>query len=275
MSAAVSIEPCLRTCDEDGTHHHSTLKKLALSGAQYLQAVNYPTKPTSAMLLGSLVHFLILGARTGAKPLIKYDGQTRQGNAWKEFAALHSDSEILTAPEWAEGEEIAEEIRNDPAVRARITGARLEVPLVWEEGGLKFSTSGVDILTSDDAAGDLKTTTSVNPETWTKQAFRMHYPQQLALYRRGLRAHGIRCSRGLFLLGAEIRAPFECVDLELTEGMIDFADRTVSLWIEKLRVYRESIPHPKKPKDWPGYAQSPIPFDVPTWMQEGDEDDDG
>ena len=219
------------------------------------------------MLLGTLVHFLVLGARPGAKPLMRYDGGTRQGNAWKEFAAAHADAEILTAKEWAEGEAIADAVVRDPVARARLEGARFEVPLAWEEHGLKFSTSGIDIVTADDAAGDLKTTQTTLPEAWTRLAFRMLYPQQMAFYRRGARANGIACSRGLFLLGVETRAPFEVVDLELTEGMIDFADRTVSLWLEKLRVYKES-------NQWPGYAQSPVPFDVPAWMRDEEEVDD-
>jgi len=257
--------PPLRTCDEDGTHHYSTIKKLALSGVQYIYACNNPSEPTSAMLFGTLVHFLVLGARPSAKPLVCYDGK-RQGNAWKDFEEANHGAEILTASEWKAGERVANAVLRDPVARARLDGARLEVPLVWEENGLKFSTSGIDIVTADDAAGDLKTTTSTFPDAWTRQAFKMLYPQQLAFYRRGLRANGIACSKGLFLLGVETKPPFEVVDLELTEGMIDFADRTVSLWLEKLRVYKESA-------QWPGYAQSPVPFDVPSWMR--DDDDDG
>lgn len=273
MAAAVSIPPVLRTTNADGSVHYSELKKLALSGAQYLQALNYPTRPTSQMLLGTLIHLLVLGPRPGARRLVRYDGATRQGNAWKEFAAANSDAEILTAPEWHEGEVIAEAIRTDPLAIARLADARLEVPLTWEENGIRFSTSGIDIVTADGAAGDLKTTTTVHPETWQRLAFRMLYPQQMAFYRRGLLANGIAVPRGLFVLGAETRPPFELVDLELTEGMIDFADRTVSLWIERLRVLQASIPEPRRPKDWPGYAQAPVPFDVPAWMRD-DEDED-
>jgi hypothetical protein len=267
VSAAVTLpaESALRTCDEDGTHHFSQLKKLALSGKQYLHAVNNPTEPTAAMLLGTLVHFLVLGARTGAKPLVKYDGR-RAGKVWEDFEAMNPGAEILTAKEWAEGEKIAAAVQADPVARARLSGARFEVPLAWEESGLKFSTSGVDIVTADDAAGDLKTTTTVHPDSWARQAFKMLYPQQMAFYRRGCRANGIACSRGLFLLGVETKGPNEVVCLDLTEGMIDFADRTVSLWIEKLRVFTDS-------QQWPGYAQSPVPFDVPAWMRSDDEED--
>ncbi|MDB4946205.1 MAG: Exodeoxyribonuclease [Labilithrix sp.] len=260
-----SVRPLL-TCDVDGTHHFSQIKKLSLSGKQYLHACNHPTKPTSAMLLGTLVHFLVLGQqRSGAKRLVRYDGK-RQGNAWKDFEAANRDAEILTASEWEEGERIAEAVLADPVARGRLAGARFEVPLVWEEDGIMCSTSGVDIVTAR-AIGDLKTTTSTHPETWMRQAFRMLYPQQLAWYRRGARAHGLDTTEGLFLLGVETKAPYEVVDLELTERMIDFADRNVSLWLETLRVFRQT-------NQWPGYAQASVAFDLPAYMQREDADED-
>ena len=254
-----------RTCDVDGSHHFSHVKKLALSGKQYLHAVNTPFTPTDAMLLGTAVHAMVLGTRPGAKPLEVYAGR-RAGKEWESFQAEHEGAEILTAKEWNLAEDIAAAVKSDPVAIERLTGARFEVALEWEDGGIKCSTSGIDIVTFDGALGDLKTTTTVQPEAWTRQAFKMLYPQQLAWYRRGAMANGIDCSRGLFLLGVETRAPFEVVVLDLTEAMIDLADRTVSLWLEKLRVYRES-------NQWPGYAQSAVPFDVPGWMQSDDEEE--
>jgi hypothetical protein len=258
--------PTFRTCNEDGTHHFSQVKKLALSGKQYIHACNAPFEPTRAMLIGTAVHVLVLGSRPG-KPVLRYEGDARRGKAWDAFRAEHADAEILTATEWDEAEEIAAAVKADPIARARLDGARFEVPLTWDDGGLKCSTSGIDIVSLDgEDLADLKTTTTTQPEAWTRQAFKMLYPQQMAWYRRGARANGIKASRGLYILGVEMKAPFEVVELELTEGMIDFADRTVSLWLEKLRVYRES-------NQWPGYAQSSVPMDVPGWLHQSDDDE--
>ncbi len=257
----------LRTCDADGTHHFSQVKKLALSGKQYLHAVNTPHEPTRAMLIGTAVHHIVLGPRAG-NPVLRYPGNSRVGNVWKDFAAANPGAEILTVPEWDEAEEIATAVLCDPVAVARLSGARFETPLIWEDGGLKCSTSGVDIISNDgEELCDLKTTNTVEPEAWKRQAFKMGYPMQMAWYRRGARANGIKASRGLFLLGVETRAPFEVVELELTEAMIDLAERTVSLWMEKLRVFTDS-------KQWPGYAQSSVPLDVPSWMREDDGDDE-
>ncbi len=258
-----SDPPPFRMFAEDGTVHFSDLKRLQFSGKQYLEGLK-PIEANRAMLIGTGVHHLVLGPRTGAS-VVFYDGEVRRGKEWTAFAASHPDSDILTAPELAEAKAIADAVLSDPLARARLDGAQTEVPLTWMEGSLKCSTSGVDILSAG-ALGDLKTTATCFPEVLQRQCFRMAYHAQLAFYRRGALANGLDVSKGLFLLCVESRPPYECVDLELTEGMIELAERTVSLLLERLTVYAEC-------RQFPGYAQSPIPWDVPAWMRT-DEDEE-
>ncbi len=260
-------DPLRRTCGVDGTHHFSHVKHLAKSGKQYLHAVNTPHEPTRAMLIGTGVHHIVLGPRPGAA-VLRFPGDSRRGKAWTDFAAANPGADILTEPEWAEAEEIATAVLTDPVAAARLNGARFETALTWDDGGIKCSTSGIDIISNDgEELCDLKTTNTVEPEAWKRQAFKMGYAMQMTWYRRGARANGIPATRGLFLLGVETRAPFEVVELELTEGMIDLAERTVSLWMEKLRVFTEC-------NQWPGYSQSSIPMDVPAWMNDDDDEAD-
>lgn len=258
----------LMLCNEDGTHHFSEIKKLALSAQEYIHNVNHPTEPTSNMLVGTAVHFLVLGPRTGAKPLKLFTGSVRRGKEWDRFVESNPSAEILTISEWQKAEDIAEAVLNHPVARARLEGARFEVPVAWEEpGGIKCSTSGIDIVCSEPCIADLKMTFTVHPDSWMRHAFKMLYPMQMAWYRRGARANDIPTDKGLFILGVQSKAPHDVVELELTDDMIDFADRTIELWLGKLRVYRDS-------NQWPGYAQAPIPFDVPSWLRDEDEDEE-
>jgi hypothetical protein len=262
------VQPVLRTCDKDGTHHFSALKHLAKSGKHYLHACNTENVPTKPMRLGTIIHFLLLGARQGAKKLAVYDGR-RAGKDWEHFKALHEHDEIVSAAEWLEAEACAEAVRRDPVAQRRLAGARFEVPIQWEEGGLRFSTSGIDIVSADgDEICDLKATHTVEPDPFMRHAFRQYWPMQVAFYRRGARANGMRVSRGLFLLGVETKAPHDVVELELSEEMIDLADRTVSLWLEKLRNFRES-------NQWPGYAQASVVMPPPAWHGPDDDEDEG
>lgn len=253
-----------RTCHEDGTHHYSLLKHLAKSGKQYIHACNTPFEPNRAMLIGTAVHVLTLGPRPG-KSVLCFPGKDRKGGDYKLFKAAHPKADILTRTEWDEAEEIANAVLNDPIARERLAGARFEVPLQWEEDGIKFSTDGIDILRGDELT-DLKTTGTVEPDVWKRHASRMLYDCQLAFYRRGARANGIPIKR-LFLLGVETKGPFEVVELEMSERHIELAEKSIALWIEKLRVYRES-------NQWPGYSQSTIAWDAPSWADPDEEEEE-
>lgn len=257
--------PPVRTCDEDGTVHYSHLKRIADSGVQYLHAVNTTFEPTPAMLLGTAVHAIVLGERPGA-PVHVYPGKARSGKAWEEYAAAHEDGDILTAPEWARAEQIAKAVTSDPVARSFLDGAKYEVPLSWDEDGIACSTSGVDIVRPG-MWGDLKTTSTTELEALMRHCFKMSYYAQLAFYRRGLNANGHDTSRGAFLGCVETREPYEVVCLEPSEELLALGDRTVTLWLERLKVYRDSA-------SWPGRAQCPVVWTVPAWMQhDADEDE--
>ena len=247
----------------------SNLKLMAKSAKHYRCAVDAPrADSTRAAKVGSAVHALVLGQNL-AHPIIRFNGDARRGAAWTIFEKeANPNADILTTPEWEDAERIAESIKRDPVARSRLHGARYETPLEWEEAGLLCVTSGVDIITTTGAIGDLKTTTSTEPDAWMRQAFQMHYPMQVAFYRRGALACGIEVSKELFLLGVETKPPYDVVDLTLTDAMIEHTERTLTLWLGKLKVCIES-------NQWPGYAQSSMMFDVPAWLGGGgDEEED-
>lgn len=264
----------LRTLDADGTLHFTHLKHLALSGVQYLHAVNSGVEVTRDMRIGTIVHFLLLGPRPGAKPIEVYRGGIRRGEKWETFLAENADKEIVTPKEWAEAERMAESVRRSPIAQARLVGAQLEVPMKWEEHGIPCSTSGIDIIPANGDLGDLKSTASTFPDVFERHAFKMNYHAQLAWYRRAARANGMTV-RNLFLLGVERKPPCEVVELgPLSPALVLLAEQSLEIWLGKLRNLLLSIPEPKDVKDWPGYLQAPKPWNVPSYMDDEEEDDD-
>lgn len=260
----------VRILDADGTLHFSQFKKLAKSGVKYLSACNREIKPSRDMLIGTIAHFILLGQRDGAKPLVVYKGGIRRGKEWEAFQAENDGAEIVTPQEWDEAEHMAAAVRRSPIAMRRLDGARFEVPLRWEENGIPCSTSGVDIIPVGSDLGDLKTTASTDPESFKRHCFNMHYAQQLAFYRRGAIANGIDV-RNLFILGVERDEAPEVVELKMTSDLLSLADKTLTLWFEELRRNMLSIPEPETIFDWPGYAQAPLEWDVPSWMKEDDD----
>lgn len=274
LGAAANDTPPLRIFAEDGTLHYTDLKRVLLSGRKYLFGLNKPTEPTSRMLLGTAVHVKILGPRPGAKPMVVFEGKQRRGKEWDLFKLLNEGSEIITAAQWELAERMAESVRTHPVARARLDGARYEVPLAWEESGFRCSTSGIDIISGATLA-DLKTSDTTEPEAWQRHAEKMLYHCQMAWYRRGAIANGIDCSRGLFVLGVETRDDHDVVELEMTEERIEAADRLLTLMLERLRGYVLACPEPRAVADWPGYSQSSVPWELRPWQRtDVDEDDE-
>lgn len=246
----------------DGRVSFSHLKHMARSPAHYRCAVEQPREPTRAMRVGTVVHRLVLGERPGH--LVKrFEGEARRGKEWLAFVEANPGAELVTAPEWAEAEDIAAAVMSDPVATALLQGTATEAALEWEDAGTECGTSGVDFI-GRGLLGDLKITTNVEPEKWQRHALNMLWHAQVVWYRNGARANGRDVSRGLFLLGVENTPPFVVTALELSEPVIELAEKTIALWLEKLRVCEEN-------DFWPGYVQSPVPMVLPAWMG-GDDD---
>jgi hypothetical protein len=243
--------------------HFSQLKRIGDSGLQYLEALK-GGKSSPAQVLGTSVHAMVLGCRPG-ESLVRYSGR-RAGKEWDAFEAEHAGATILNDAEWTKAQAIAESVLRDPVAREYMDVARFEVPLSWDEGGILCETSGVDIVTPS-RIGDLKTAATTHIEKFQRQAFGFNYHAQMAFYARGAKANGLDVSQGVFVVAVETCPPYEVVVHELSADLLDLGDRTVSLWLERYRVYRDS-------NQWPGRAQSAVVWSVPSWMASDDDADE-
>ena len=246
--------------------HFSNLKQFALSPAHYKQSIDAPFEPTRGMRIGTVVHHLVLGP-SNIRPLIKFDGDSRRGKEWTSFKAAHPEKEIVTATEWEEAIPMAEAVLRDPVAAGLLKGARTEIPLEWDDAGIKCATRGVDVI-GDGFLADLKTTTCTEPQAWTRHATKLLYHCQMSWYENGAKSNGIDVSRGLKLIGVESSAPYAVTVLNLGEAVRLQGRKSLTIWLERLRTCLEN-------DFWPAYAQSEVEFELPAWMgdDEGGEDE--
>jgi hypothetical protein len=250
----------------DGCVHFTELKKFALSPAHYRAACEEPFEPSRSMRIGTGVHALVLGERAG-KRVVRFEGASRRGRAWEDFRRwIDQGTEILTAPEWDAAERIAAGVLADPIAAPILARARREVPLRWDDGDIECATGGIDLLGDLEGGGvflgDLKTTRDAEPERWRRIAIGYLYHAQLAFYRRAARSRGLDV-RALYLIGVETTPPFAVTVLALSPELADLGDRSITLWLERLR-RAEAEDH------WPGYTQRIEPFEAPLWMADED-----
>jgi hypothetical protein len=250
--------------------HFSDLVSFDLSPAHFKASVAQKWEPTTEMLVGTIVHHLVLGPHR-TKPLVRYSGDERKGNAWKDFQretlAANPKAEIVTAKEWARAEPIAQSVLADPVARELIEGARREVSLTWESGGVKCETDGIDLV-GDGYIADLKRTSCTEPAGFARHAVKHWWHAQLAFYEEAANANQWATGRGLFLIGVEPQPPYAVTVMRCSQGILEHGRRAITKWIERYRVCVAE-------NHWPAYTQRVVEFDLLPWMVEEGGDDDG
>lgn len=268
-------------CEHDGALHFSTLRHVAESPMHFMHVLKNGIKVTKPMRVGTGVHRIVLGPQKSHDVVTwpprdsprEEPRAIRRGKAWEAFKAKHEalGNEILSTSEWAEAEEIAAAVNAHERARSLIHehGARHEVPLRWEINGVPFSTRGID-LAAPGGIADLKSTRTANPRHFTREALKMHYHVQLALYEEGAKQNGIDTSGGVRLIAAESKAPFPVQVYRLTPALLERGRRELALWIETLKACAAAA-------HWPAYSDAELEWDAPPEAVEldfGDDDDD-
>ncbi len=241
--------------------HFSDLKKFAISALHFQASVGGVLEETRAMRIGTITHHEVLGPHT-RRPLVMFDGPKRAGKAWEAFEVANAGSEIVTKPEWEDAQPLVVAVQSDPVAAGLLKGCRREVALEWEDSGFKCATDGIDFV-GEGYIGDLKTTSCAEPSAFSRHAAKLWYHAQLAWMRRGAIANWIDTSKGLFIIAVESSQPHAVTCFELTEETILQGEKSLALWLERLRAAVEN-------DHWPAYSQCIVPLELPSWM--GDQD---
>lgn len=241
--------------------YFSDLKQFARSPAHYRHAVDHPTEATRGMRVGTAVHHRVLGGRRD-RAVVVFPGDSRRGKDWTAFQALHARPDrravdILTQPEWDDSEGPATAVLTDPVAQTLLHCAEYEVPLEWDDAGMRCQTRGVDVVGPDYIA-ELKVTNSAEPEKFGRLALGMFYHAQLAFYLGGCVATG-RNVQLAYIIAVEAAPPHAVTVLKLAPDVLAAGAKLCSAWMERLRVCEAS-------NQWPGYAQSPVEWTLPEWM---------
>ncbi len=259
MKRAFPIDP------RDVAVRFTHLKAMGKSPLHMLEAVNHGRIDSSAMQLGRLIHWQVLGGMPDDEDgeIAIYEGE-RRGNAWKDFEALHPNDEIVTRKEYDRATAICESVKNDPIAAPYLVGIR-ETQIKWKIGG-RDCTSRPDVLNpATSALVDLKSTGDASLVGLKRQAWKMCYHAQLAFYTDAAKFSGVDV-RDAYIVGVETRAPYAVTVLRLTERTLEEGRRMYRSWFEQMLVCEQS-------EFWPAYTQHVEQFDVPDWMAPDDDGD--
>jgi hypothetical protein len=209
-------------------------------------------KPTQAMILGKAVHALLLGGSV----VIAFEGKSRRGKAYDEFAAKHHGKIILVGdePDRVDGMAREVEANADARVLLEAPGAVHERTLLFDKEGRAARTTP-DIFTAEEVT-ELKTSADVNPTAFPWLCKRMGYHAQVAYHIEGVTLSGLgQPSRGN-IIAVEQASPYIVQVYRLPAPALDAGARQVRLWWARLRAAELA-------GVWQGYSDVPIDLELP------------
>jgi hypothetical protein len=262
--------------------HH--LRRCGITGAHALHAFAVSGGDDSlAKRLGSGTHALLLGkptvlfdqpskasldrqekARKEGKPPPKLTPAPRSGEEWARFAAANQGKIIMTKPELAAAERMANAIRGN-ADAARIlfgTGAArdmvFERSIVWAELGRSRQSTPDARAANGEVNVEIKTTRCASPLPWLfpRDVQRMAYHAQLADQNAAIAYETGRRPIATYIIAVESAEPhvvqvYRVRDAELEEG-----EQLRTKWLERLQMFEAT-------QLWGGYAPGIIDLEFP------------
>lgn len=207
--------------------NYSTLKHILKSPRHYRHAKDVGTVQTEAMIGGIATHVAVLEPERFAVDFVVWDAPTKNGSGkvaprtgaqWEHFKRLHPDKTILTVAQHEHALAMQEAVRADPSAAQFLQSGEAEVALVWTDEETQLLCKGrVDWITEIDGEPvivGLKTAVESGPETFPKQANRLLYHLQWAMYAAGYETLTGKMPRVVEVV-VESKPPYDPVTYEI------------------------------------------------------------
>lgn len=231
---------------------YSVLKLMKQSAAHArAAALRQSDGPSLALRLGSGAHALTFGT----PEVVVFDGKQRRGKDWDAFQAAHPGAVILSAKEYTKAKGMADSIAANEVAR-RV----LFAPNVIREQRIDWTWNGRAWRSTPDAQmfrvlAELKTTRCSDPAVFWRDALRLSYHVQLAIYRRAIhQVTGVK-PQTVYLFAVESVPPYVVTPFKLTERSLEHGDMLAERWHEQFLKCEAS-------GQWPGYTTGVEELDV-------------
>lgn len=210
-----------------------------------------PKEPTEAMRFGSLCHMAVLEPHLlSSTYAVMPEGMIRRGKAYDEWCLSAKGKEEVKPDKYKEAQDMAKALMSNPDC-ANIMAAKgtVEMPVFWEEDGVKCKGKLDKYLSELNVIVDYKTTNDASPKQFYWKVTDFGYLLQLAHYQAGVRATlGLDAYPGVLIMAQETDAPYVSQVYEVPQVEIDQAHERRR---ELLAIYKTC----KDTGIWPGYGE--------------------
>lgn len=189
---------------------------------------------TDAMLFGSLIHKIILEPETFDFEYVVYQGKTRRGKDWVEFAEINKNKTIIKQSELDSALEITNAVANDKVFMDLISKCtKREQRVEWTEQGVNFR--GFVDMVGDGWIADIKT--CADAFKLRREMYYNDYKMQGAMY-----LENYPPNTKYYIIAVEKSIPYNVKVFKLGDNMIEAG-------------YLDYIDLVSKYNDWDGKPQ--------------------
>lgn len=253
------------------TEYHSMTDYLSKSNLDLIRKspAHYKTfldgeqsKPTPAMIFGSLVHSLVFKEDNYAV-MPECDRRTKDGKAiYEQFLSESAGKElIVTASQFETANQIKTAVYNHPKAAALLRQGIAEVPVFSELHGVPVRIKPDFLNTQFDICVDLKTTACSAPDEFSKSVWNFRYHVQAAFYSDVLKSAGKQIKSFMFI-AVDKDAPFNVEVYQIDDEAIE---KGRAEYIEDIKTYKRC----KNTSIWNGYTteQKIHIISLPNWAK--------
>jgi len=156
----------------DPAINNSALKVIIEKSPGHLK--NYQSKSTSAMRIGSLVHSMVLDAKSLSNYLVFTEGKSLLTNKAKEFSANNPNSTVVLEKDWELADLYQSKNTNNEHVKLLRACRFKEVSAFVKINGYRCKAKADAIDTDRGIIYDLKTTSDLGGFVWDAKKYKYH-----------------------------------------------------------------------------------------------------
>ena len=247
-------------------HAHAAISKSDLdlvhrSPMHFQYRKNHPLEQTTALLVGSAVHKMVLEPETfDSEFVIAPDINRRTKNGKEEYADFLKSAagkSIITKEIYRQATDMAEAISHHPTARKLLTDGKAEQSYFWDdlETGAKCKCRPDYIRRG--FCVDYKTTQDASPDGFQRSAYNYRYHVQAYWYLHGLAANGITDLDFVFI-AQEKEPPYAIA--------VYYADEFVlKLGEQEAKEDLQTLQHCIDIGSFSGYPDNIQPLGLPHW----------
>lgn len=239
----------------------SYLKAMAKSPAHARHAMTEDSVSTPTQQRGTAVHAIVLGnqrvtvAPEGIKKPTSAQRNAKKAKpetleqiaAWDEWERSNEGAIVLSVAKYNEAQRMAESVRDNPHAMDVLTG-RVEQTILFDTNG-RACRATPDVVGTDWLA-DLKTSITSSPDQFPWQSRKYCYHCAMAWYQHAAKAQHV------YLVAVESAAPYPVTVFKMSERALEIGSHFWRLQMERLIACEQS-------GQWPAYAQSIVPLELP------------